>query len=107
MDKRKEKIIEEVKENKKEIANSQTWITERQKIIGTLNEIKAREKQVEYMKTQQETAIKEAKKQILFLKEDLFFLLKGKDLEATKKELNRHYDEVKEQGNKIIETLSG
>lgn len=107
MDKRKEKVLEQVKENKEKIAGSQTWRTEREAIIKKLHEITFREKQFEFLKVQQEGTKKQMNIEIMFLKEDLFFLTKGRDLTELKKGLNEHYNEVEKRGEEIKEKLSG
>ena len=87
MDERKGKTIEQVKEAKVDLAKSQTWRTERETIIKKLHEINFRERQLEFLKTQQEGTIKQANIDVMFLKEDLYFLTKGRDLVELKKEL--------------------
>ena len=105
MDVRKGKTIEQVKEAKQELGKSQTWRTEREAIIKKLGEIEFKEKQLDYVKVDQENTMRTLKQAVMFLKEDLFFLTKGMDLAELKKELDLHYKEVIKRGEEIKEKL--
>ncbi len=106
MELRKGKTIEQVKENKEDLAKSQTWRTERESILKKLHEVNFRERQLEFLKEQQKGTLKQANMEIMFLKEDLYFLTKGRNLEELKKEFNEHYSDVNKRGDEIKRCLT-
>ena len=44
--------------------------------------------------------------EILFLKEDLYFLTKGRDLEELRTEFDEHYTDVEKRGEEIKKCLT-
>ena len=106
MDIRKGKTIEKINLNKEDLAKSQTWRTERESILKKLHEINFRERQLEFLKEQQVGTLKQANMEILFLKEDLYFLTKGRDLEELRTEFDEHYTDVEKRGEEIKKCLT-